>query len=113
MTDEEYMADEEIINIWKNEIHLVEYVNNDYANNVSIDLIRNTIRLINRQKTEIEKLSHKCEDCAGCMSWKCDCSHIREEFAEKLKEKFGISDVIVTIDSKDIDNLVKEMTEDK
>lgn len=67
--------------------------------------------LIDEKKGEIERLSHKCKDCAGCMSWKCDCSHIREEFAEKLKEKFGISDVIVTIDSKDIDNLVKEMAE--
>lgn len=31
-----------------------------------------------------------------------------KEFAEKLKEKYGIAECIVTVDSADIDNLVKE-----
>lgn len=33
----------------------------------------------------------KCDECAGCTAWKCDCANIREtvitEFAEKLKNK--------------------------
>lgn len=54
--------------------------------------------LINGQKTlqkhiaelkaEIERLTNKCDDCAGCSEWKCDCSNIRKEFAERLKNKF-------------------------
>lgn len=34
-----------------------------------------------------------------------------KELAERLKEKFGIADCIVTIDNNDIDNLLKEMEE--
>lgn len=35
-----------------------------------------------------------------------------KEFAERLKKKFGIADCIVTVDSNDIDDLVKEMEEE-
>ena len=34
----------------------------------------------------------KCEDCAGCTVWKCDCANIRQqaidEFANVLKENY-------------------------
>lgn len=86
------------------------------------ELIENTINLINRQQAEIDILirkketlrdeiaekqaeierlkefaTAKCEDCAGCTSWKCDCANIetlakseaRKEFAERLKKIFG------------------------
>ena len=71
------------------------------------------INIINRQKTEIEgykhyynecltdlknahkeieKLQNRCEDCAGCTQWKCDCSLIEgeaiKEFAKELAERF-------------------------
>ena len=40
-----------------------------------------------RELTENER---KCEDCAGCTNWKCDCANIRDmaitEFAERMKE---------------------------
>lgn len=36
-----------------------------------------------------------------------------KEFAERLKEKFGIADCIVTINNNDIDKLVNEMTENE
>ena len=35
-----------------------------------------------------------------------------KEFAERLKEKFGIADCIVTVNNNDIDDLVEEMTEE-
>ena len=34
-----------------------------------------------------------------------------KEFAERLKEKFGMADCIVTVNNNDIDKLVNEMTE--
>lgn len=47
------------------------------------------IDLINRQQAEIERLSHKCEDCAGCVQCNIDCANIEseavKEFAERLK----------------------------
>lgn len=74
---------------------------------------KDTLALINRQKTEIEaykhyyneclndlknahaeieKLQNRCDDCAGCTQWKCDCSLIEgeaiKEFAKELAERF-------------------------
>ena len=81
------------------------------------------------QKKEIERLSHKCEDCAGCVQWNCDCSIIKteaiKEFAERLHK--GIDDFrdkremvmlpytesALLIVERKIDNLVAEMTEGK
>lgn len=46
----------------------------------------------NSYKAEVERLKPKCEDCAGCNQWKCDCSNIESyaitKFAEKLKEYY-------------------------
>ena len=52
---------------------------------------RGALDLINRQKAENERLkefaSSKCEDCAGCTSWKCDCANIEAYAkAEAYKE---------------------------
>ncbi|MGN0654430.1 MAG: hypothetical protein ACI4KD_05895 [Oscillospiraceae bacterium] len=100
---------------------------NDYGKpDCQLVMATEAYKLINRQKAEIERLSHKCEDCAGCMEWKCDCSHIREEFAERLKQEDFDRCIDVVYDgsgevkrveirrvlfNKQIDNLVKEMTE--
>ena len=61
---------------------------------------------------------NKCEDCAGCSVWKCDCSNIRnqalEEFYEKLKQKEETSeDYTKWVSMKNIkivfDELMKEI----
>lgn len=40
---------------------------------------------------ELKENHIRCEDCAGCTSWKCDCANVRDyairEFAERLKER--------------------------
>ena len=63
------------------------------------ELHKNALNLINRQKAENEREINQIK------------SEAIREFAEKLKDKFGIADCIVTVDSNDIDDLVKEMTE--
>ena len=40
---------------------------------------RNNLEFIRRLEAEIERLSHHCDDCAGCTQWKCDGSNIRAE----------------------------------
>ncbi len=57
--------------------------------------------LIKRLKEEKENLIRNYANCQ---------KEFLKEFVEKLKEKFEIADVVVTVDSKDIDNLVEEMT---
>lgn len=64
-------------------------------------------------QAENERLKNKCEDCAGCSAWKCDCSNIRNEFAERLKEIGQKRLWICGITETDIDNLLKEMVGDK
>lgn len=50
------MTDNEIIKALEHEISRVEYVDGFCADGVDIDLIRNALALINRQKAEIERL---------------------------------------------------------
>lgn len=68
-------------------------------------------------KSEVESMSHKCEDCAGCTQWKCDCSLIEEnaktEVAREIFEE--IEDVLNNIgylDEIDFKALKKKYTED-
>lgn len=57
------------------------------------DIIDSQAKMIKRQSAEIERLTNKCDDCAGCTQWKCDCSNIKtqayEEFAEDLKDIYN------------------------
>ena len=71
-------------------------------------LIGHTLDLINRQKAEIKRLEF---DNVHWNDWEVKCRAINE-FAERLKEKtctkFDWNDYV---DVEEIDNLVKEMTE--
>lgn len=50
------MTDNEIIKMLKSEIRLVDYVEGSYADNVSLELLKNALDFINRQQAEIERL---------------------------------------------------------
>lgn len=50
------MTDNEIIKALENEIHLVEYVDGFSADNVSLELLQNSLELINRQQARIKEL---------------------------------------------------------
>lgn len=93
-------------------------------------LQRSALNLIRRQQADIEKLATQNVKLKKCFTIEFDDNKLKKivkktvdritidikqaeneairEFAEKLKEKFEIADVVVTVDSKDIDNLVEE-----
>ena len=83
-------------------------------------LMKDALDLINRQKAEIERLreiaNHKCQKCVS-RTIECAKSEAIKEFAERLKHFIipqkadGYTREIVL--KRDIDNLVKEMTESK
>ena len=92
------------------------------------ELLENTIGLIKHLQVENEKLkefaSSKCENCAGCTSWKCDCANIEtyakaeayKECIEKVKEYIDTYEHLaceececVPISKDGLDNLLKEM----
>ena len=50
------MTDNEIIKALENEVKSTEYVDSDYCDGVDLTLIKSALDLINRQKTEIERL---------------------------------------------------------
>lgn len=62
------------------------------------------------EKEKVESAKQKV--ICACKMLKTAKSEAIKEFAERLKEKFGIADCIVTIDNNDIDNLVEAMTEE-
>ena len=86
--------------------------------------------LINRQKSDIKRLKvgnkiltknadtafqdglNEAQDLYASQIRNEVRQEVIKEFAERLKEKFGIADCIVTVNNNDIDNLVKEMTEE-
>ena len=78
-------------------------------------LIKNALELINRQKAEIERLTIKMNAFGlGMKRLAQDLetakSEAIREFAERLKKQAGYFARAVLVD--DIDNIVKEMTED-
>ena len=87
-----------------------------------------------KAEKEVERLKEfatsKCEDCAGCTSWKCDCANVERVAYEKCIEKVEkiICDNTYPDFDKDgkavniwkakegynaIDNLLKELVGDK
>lgn len=72
---------------------------------------------------ELKENHIRCEDCAGCTSWKCDCANVRDytirEFAERLRlntsefeimNGFGeIEDRVDAITISKIDEVALEM----
>lgn len=127
------MTDNEIINRQKAEIDILirkkEALQDKVAEqqaeieklNTSFDVVKQEYADMfsaNRNlMAEIERLKPKCEDCAGCNQWKCDCSNIRnfsiQEFAERLKEKCAFERGFAVMCDDVIDNLVAEMTEQR
>ena len=128
------MTDNEIIQALESEIHIAEYVDNDFADNVSVNLLKDTLDLINRQQAEIDEM--KETRVKNFETWKLLDRKTKQfyaeryeeakeivkaeaikEFAEKVKSKV-IVDLFCGVDSadylddilfKNIDNLVKEM----
>ena len=81
-----------------------------------VRLMRNALDLINRQKAEIESLKHrKTELQIRNQELQHEKSEAIKEFAERLKEKATSTfyEEHKYVDTEDIDNLIKEMTEEK
>lgn len=123
------MTDNEIIKALKSEIHLTEYVDGFYADNVSIELLKNTINLINRQKAEIERLERENEILSvnSDTAFQDGLNEARDlyateveneikaeavrEFAKRLRSIGKQDGAYDYVSLWDIDNLVKEMEE--
>ena len=96
------MTDNEIIKALEHEISHVEYVDGFCADGVDIDLIRNALALINRQKTEINRLNNE-------LHGKVDYIHEQQEVIDDLKEKYnkkGLA-VDITFDKEQLEKIVE------
>lgn len=122
------MTDNEIKDALEAEIHLVEYVDGLYAENISLELLKDILDFINSQQAEMDKI--KKEKDKSFEKWKLLAdkteqhyselyeeaieiakSEALKEFAERLKDESFEDDgyyceiVLVT----DIDDVLKEM----
>lgn len=73
---------------------------------------------------DLKENQRKCEDCAGCTNWKCDCANIREqaitEFYDKVLnfedyiEPKGTSEfgAVLLYSGKDITNMIVKIAEE-
>lgn len=52
------MTDEQIVNWWKEEISIAECFKSDYRDGIKVDVIKQTVDLINRQKADNKKLEN-------------------------------------------------------
>lgn len=74
----------------KKPIQIVNSIQNDFCGvqcEFTKDIIENQATEIEILKEEIKKLTNKCNDCAGCTQWKCDCSNIEIQAYEKFAER--------------------------
>lgn len=74
------MPPEKVIEELENEIHLVEYVDGLYAENISLELLKSVRDLINRQQAEIVRLKSMNQA-------KLDAIHDLQAENEALNEK--------------------------
>lgn len=81
------MTDKEIVKALKEERHLAEYVDSEYCNAVEVSLISDTIDLINRQKSEIERLTKRIEWLTGYNSNLIDANTALSGEIELMKEE--------------------------
>lgn len=73
------------------EIHLTEYVDSAYSENVSLDLLKDVLTIINELESENERLKTQLAqanagivNCSGCKIVELNAV---KDFAEKLKNK--------------------------
>lgn len=131
------MTPKKVIEALENEIHLVEWVDGLYAENISLELLKSTRDLINSQQTEIVRLrsmnSAKLDTIHDLQTelenlernrqadnklikslnkcYEVAKSEAKKKFAKKLKEVWwdnGYESPDVNFDDF-VDNLVKEM----
>ena len=94
------MTDNEIINCWKRERELSEYVCSCFVDRVELSLVNETIDLINRKNAEIEALKNSKSEAI-------------KKFAERVVIAFyyEFEECIPSSMAEKIDEIVKEMTE--
>lgn len=111
------MTDNEIINDFEKEIKYVRENEkyDDFNPIVDIDLCEDVLDLINRQKAEIETMQNAAR--AYETAYHRIKSEAIKDFAERLKEYRNDCPMngkeYICMDIQEIDNLVKEMTEQK
>lgn len=69
---------------------------------ITTELPKRILDFINRLKADNERLTNRCDDCAGCTQWKCDCSNIKTEAYQEFAER-----LIIAIDER-ISDSIKE-----
>ena len=72
------MTDNEIIKDLQEEIHLIEYVNSDYSEHASLEMLKGCLNLINRQNAEIDRLKNE-------LHGKVDYIHEQREVIDEKK----------------------------
>lgn len=61
-------TNDEIITAWNEELHLANYVNDDYRNGVKVSLIEKTVKALEKQQAEIERLQKKLALADECIA---------------------------------------------
>lgn len=80
----------------------------DYENTIYVEMFKDALDLINRQKAEIERLRYNLE---AVLEERADHTEAIKEFADKVIDLIYEADDINAVSEWQIRNLVKEMTE--
>lgn len=92
------MNDEEIKKSLEQHIRIANYVDSDYCDSVSVDLLQKTIDLINQYQAEIKRLQNTIDDVLDREPLLVERAekYAVEEFAERLRKEvantwFGVN----------------------
>ena len=101
------MKDEQIIKAFE------ELSEDNHMSTINQMICGDVLNLINRQKTEIERLKKNIDGLNIFTTNHMKVIRLQaiKEFAEKLKKRFYLCAGRCVVDVYNIDNLVKEMTE--
>lgn len=50
----------------------------------------------------LKENQRKCEDCAGCTNWNCDCANVRDKAVDEFAERLSNKDNIVKFDIDEV-----------
>ena len=83
------MTPEKVIEALENEIHLVEWVDGLYAENISIELLKDILDFINSQQAEMDKI--KKEKDKSFEKWKLLADKTEQHYSELYEEAIEIA----------------------
>lgn len=73
--------------------------------------LTHTLPLLEELKMLRDEKRNRCNDCAGCTQWKCDCSNIRNNAIDEVIEKVKGIYAFTILEEEQINQISEQLKE--